>query len=241
MKKISTGLLTAVAALVGTQGQAQEARSADRDTGGDIYISAFIGDNLGRGQVFDGATVGGLPRKIETPTKDGLIGGAAIGVILADTAVGRFRTEAEFSASRNDVTDLVLNDVPRDLVRGGKSVTAGMLNIAYDTPRLFDRVRLTAGAGFGLAAIDYDIRYNVAEAGPAISISTNQSGRLAYQLIGGAAIALNDRFELTGDVRYFEVGSHQVERFNLTTGALDSVLDTKYRSTRLTAGIRYSF
>ena len=116
-----------------------------------------------------------------------------------------------------------------------------MLNIAYDTPRIFDRVRLTAGAGFGLAAIDYDIQYNVAAAGPAISISTNQSGRLAYQLIGGASVELTDGLELTGDVRYFEVGSHQVERFNLTTGTLDSVLGTKYRSTRVTAGIRYAF
>ncbi len=240
MKKLPITLLAAVSALAATQAAARDGDSV-HSSEGDIYVSVFVGDNLGRDQRFEGANPAGAVRNIETPTKDGLLGGAAIGVVLSDSGIGRFRTEAEFSATKNDVRDLILNDVPRDLVRGRKSVTAGMLNLAYDTPRIFDRVRLTAGAGFGLAAIDYDIQYNVAAAGPAISISTNQSGRLAYQLIGGASVAITDRLELTGDVRYFEVGSHQVERFNLTTGALDSVLGTKYRATRLTAGIRYGF
>ncbi len=224
MKKLTITLLAAASTLWATQAAA---RDSEGSSAGDIYVSVFVGDNLGRDQRFEGATVGGAARNIETPTKDGLIGGAAIGVIVSDSGIGRFRTEAEFSAGKNDIKELVLNDVPRDLVRGRKSVTAGMLNIAYDTPRIFDRVRLTAGAGFGLAAIDYDIQYNVAAAGPAISISTNQSGRLAYQLIGGASVELTDGLELTGDVRYFEVGSHQVVRFNLTTGTLDSVLGTK--------------
>lgn len=238
MKKFA-GSLLATALVFPVVAHAQD--EGVHDQSGDVYVSIFVGDNLGRGQVFDGAAIGGAPRKIETPTKDGLIGGGAIGVIVADTGYGRVRAEAEFSASKNDITDLVLNDVPRDLVRGRKSVTAGMLNVAYDTPLIFDRVRFTAGAGLGLAAIDYDIQYNVAAAGPAISISTNQSGRLAYQLIGGASVSLTDRLELTGDVRYFKVGSHQIERFNLTAGTLDSVLNTSYRSTRLTAGVRYSF
>lgn len=241
MIKITGSLLAAVLAFSAVQAHAQHATSETGDSSGDVYVSVFVGDNLGRGQEFDGTAAGGAPRNIQTPTEDGVIGGGAIGLVVADTSYGRLRAEAEFSASKNDITDLVLNDLPRDLVRGRKSVAAGMLNVAYDTPRILDRLRLTAGAGFGLAAIDYDIQYNVAAAGPAISISTNQSGRLAYQLIGGASVNLTDRIELTGDVRYFEVDSHQVERFNLTTGALDSILDTKYRSTRLTAGVRYSF
>ena len=240
MKKFSACLLATTLLLCGAQAQAQET-SGPGASSGDIYLSVFVGDNLGRGQVFSGATVGGAPRDIRTPTKDGVIGGAAIGVIVAETSYGRFRAEAELSGSKNDITDLVLNGVPRDLVRGRKSVTAGMLNVAYDTPRFFDRLRFTAGAGLGLAAIDYDVQYNVAAAGPAISISTNESGRLAYQAIGGASVRLTDRIELTGDVRYFKVGSHQVERFNLTTGTLDSVLGTAYRSTRLTGGLRYIF
>jgi hypothetical protein len=43
-------------------------------------------------------------------------------------------------------------------------------------------------------------------------------------------------------VRYVKFGGHQIERFNLTAGALDSVNDVADKSSvSMTAGLRFSF
>jgi opacity protein-like surface antigen len=208
---------------------------------GQLYGAIFVGDRLGSDQTFSGANLAGAPRVIESPTKDGVIGGAVLGVIAKEGSWGRLRAEGEIAASKNSVKRLILNDVERELLEGRKSATTVMANLVYDTPKLLDRVRFSVGGGFGVAAIDYNIRYNVSAAGPAILIPTNVSGRLGIQAIGGVSVDLTPRFALTADVRYLHVDAHQVERFNQTAGTLDSTLRAKYDSTSVTTGVRYFF
>ncbi|MFD1951503.1 outer membrane protein [Sphingomonas arantia] len=206
-----------------------------------LYGGLFIGDRLGKDQTFAGANAAGAARVIETPTKDGLLGGALLGAIVADAPWGRLRTEVELTNSKSNLKSLSLNGVRRELLNGRKSVSTTMLNAAYDTPKIWDRVRLTVGGGAGTAAIDYDVEYNVAATGPRIQIPTNATGKLALQAIGGLSVEVVRNFELTADVRYLHVNSHNVERFNLTAGTLDSVLKTKYNNASVTTGFRFLF
>ena len=208
---------------------------------GKIYGAIFVGDRFGEDQTFSGETLSGQPRVIESPTKDGVIGGAVLGAIVKEARWGRIRAEAEIAASKNSVSRLILNGQERELLQGRKSVTTVMANLVYDTPKVLDRVRFSVGGGFGAASIDYNIQYNVAAAGPTILIPTNQSGRFALQAIGGVSVDVTERFALTADVRYLHVDTHQVERFNQTAGTLDSTLKAKYHSTAVTAGVRYFF
>lgn len=241
MKSIFVCVAVAATAVLSQAAQAQAQAQPQPQDNGRIYVGVFLGDRLGNEQIFNGATLAGDPRHIQSPTKDGLDGGGYIGVIVADAPWGRLRTEAEISASKNSVDRLILNGQQRQLLQGRKSITATMLNFAYDTPRILDRLRFSAGAGVGAASIDYDIQYNVSPTGPTIFIPTNESGQLAYQLIGGASVDLTRHFALTADVRYLRVAEHKVERFNQSAGTLDSILDAKYHSTALTAGVRYTF
>ncbi|USU13815.1 outer membrane beta-barrel protein [Sphingomonadaceae bacterium OTU29THOMA1] len=206
-----------------------------------LYGGVFVGDRLGKDQTLAGANVAGAPRVVETPTKDGVVGGGVLGAVVADASWGRLRAEAEFTSSKNDIKNLSLNGMRRELLTGRKSVTTMMLNAAYDTPKISDRVRLTVGGGAGAAAIDYAIEYNVAAAGPRIQIPTNATGKLALQAIGGVSIEIAKNFELTADARYMHVNDHSVERFNFTAGTLDSVLKAKYNSASLTTGFRLLF
>ncbi|MDF0487876.1 hypothetical protein PX554_07020 [Sphingomonas sp. H39-1-10] len=204
-----------------------------------FYVGGFLGDRFGSGQTFSGANITGQPRVIETPTKADVTGGVMIGAVAAQGDWGRVRVEGELSASQNSIKRLVLNNVRRELLEGRKAITSEMVNVMYDTPKIANLVRLSAGAGVGNASIDYDIRYNVSASGPAINIPTSVSGHLAWQAIGGASVALGRRVELTTDVRYLRVSEHQVERFNATAGTLDSVLGTRYHSLAATAGFRF--
>lgn len=225
--------------LLATPAFAQDEQGSNPDQDKRFYVGGFIGDRFGSDQTFRGANLAGEPRVIETPTKGDVTGGIVIGAIAAQGEWGRARVEGEFSASRNSVERLILNGVRRELTEGRKSITTEMVNLVYDTPKIANLVRFSVGGGIGNASIDYDIRYNVSAAGPAINIPTSVSGHIAYQAIGGASISLGRRVELTTDVRYLRVSSHEIERFNATAGTLDSVLGARYHSLAATAGFRF--
>jgi len=238
MRKVTLVALGFAGALAGAPAFAQDEQTAP-EANKHFYAGAFLGDRFGSDQTFSGANITGQPRVIETPTKDHVTGGVMIGAVAAQGDWGRMRVEGELSASQNSIKRLVLNDVRRDLLEGRKSITSEMVNVIYDTPKIANLVRLSAGGGVGNASVDYDIRYNVSATGPAINIPTSVSGHLAWQAIGGASVALGRRLELTTDVRYLRVTEHQVERFNATAGTLDSVLGTRYHSLAATAGFRF--
>lgn len=223
------------AALAATLG-AGAAHAADTP----FYAGGFAGASFDDQHLFKGATPTGAARRIETPVKDGAYAGLTLGAVVVDADWGRVRVEGELASRQNKVEKLVLNDVQRQLIEGAKTATTTMINVAYDTPKVFDRVRFSVGAGVGHASLDYDVRYMVTANGPFIAIPTSV-GVVGYQAMAGAQYDLTDRIELTTDVRYFEAGDHQVERFNHTTGALDSVLDADYSAVSVTAGARFRF
>ncbi len=70
-----------------------------------------------------------------------------LGAVVADASWGRLRAEAEFTSGKNDIQNLSLTGTRRERLIGRKPVTTMMLNAAYDTPKIWDRVRFTVGAG----------------------------------------------------------------------------------------------
>jgi opacity protein-like surface antigen len=228
---IIAAALLAAAAFVAANAHAEDER---------FYVSGFLGANIGVTQKLDGATAAGAVRHIEAPLQDDISGGVALGLVAKEAGWGRVRLEGEFSARDNDVDKLVLNGVRRQLLDGHTSVTSEMVNFLYDTPKYWDRVRFTVGAGVGVATVDYNIHYLVTAAGPQIAIPTSVT-ELGYQAILGTSYEVMQGIELTADARYFGVADQQAERFNASAGTLDSVLTAKYASTSLNLGVRYHF
>lgn len=225
---------------------------------GGVYVSIFGGIDTPDEEKLDGQNAAGDLRDIDVALDDGKIFGGALGVAGADSSWGRLRAEVELSFRKSDQEGLTLNGVPRTVIDGSDvSVGAGMLNAYYDTPKFFDRVRFGVGAGFGVASVNHEIGYLIAVP-PAIgtipgqiqiAIPSSETG-YAYQLIGGVEVELSSKLSLIGNVRYFDLGDVQVERFVLnsfingvptTTGTLDSVLDADYSTTSFTVGVRYKF
>jgi opacity protein-like surface antigen len=205
-----------------------------------LYVGVAAGLAADGDHLFEGANLAGAPRRIETPVKDGSLAAITLGVVAKESDWGRVRVEAEIGRRYNKVDRLVLNSVERQLLEGRKEVTSALVNVAYDTPLYWDRVRFTLAAGAGLANVDYDVRYLVAASGPAIAIPTGVS-TLAFQSLVGVQYALNENIELTADLRHLKLDDHQVERFNHTAGTLDSVLDADYSTTGYAVGVRYRF
>jgi len=205
-----------------------------------FYVGGFAGGHFGEEQSFSGANLAGAPRQIDAPQDDGAVAGLVLGMVATEGGWGRLRVEAEFAHRQSDVERLSLNGVQRELLQGESSVSTQLVNLLYDTPQ-WRKLRGTLGAGIGAASYDYDIRYNVAAAGPTINIPTSVSGKLAYQAIIGVQYALTPTWELSADYRYLWGDDHQIERFNQTAGTLDSVLDATYESSAFTVGARYRF
>ncbi len=222
------------------------------------YVTGFAGADSPDSEALDGSNAAGQVRDIDVSLEDGAVSGLAIGVASTDYSFGRFRAEVEASFRQSDVGGVRLNGVDRVVLEGSEvSVAAGMINLVYDTPVYFERLRFSAGAGFGIASIDHEIRYLVVT--PAaigtfpgnlqIAIPATET-TYAYQIIGGVEVALSPHWSLVGDIRYFDLGEIQAQRFILNTiidgvpttnGTLDSILDAEYSTTSVTAGLRFTF
>lgn len=223
-----------------------------------VYITGFAGTDMPDEEALNGVNAAGQVRDIDVALEDASVLGLALGVASPDYSFGRLRAEAEVSFRESDVEGVTLNGVPRVFIEGSNvSVTAGMINVLYDTPVFFDRVRFSAGAGFGIAGIDHEIQYLVVTPGAIgpnpgnfrIAIPTTEV-TYAYQLIGGVDLALTPHWSIVGDVRYLDLGDAQAQRFitnsiingvPTTLGTLDSVLDADYSTTSYTIGLRYTF
>ncbi len=228
----SLSILTAAAAMA----------SPDRQ----VYVGAFTGLHAADTQEMRGANAAGAQRNIDIEYDDAALFGVNLGVAGPDYGWGRLRAEIEVAHRENDVDQLILNGVERGVRDGSHtSVTTAMVNAYWDSRLLQDRFRVGAGAGFGLAGIDHEVRYRVerpASAGGDLAIAIpNTETTFAYQLIGQGEWELGANLSLVGDVRYFDAGAFQAERYVLTTGAFDSVLDTDWTATEATIGLRYRF
>jgi opacity protein-like surface antigen len=220
-----------------------------------FYVAGTFGSDAFDDETISGANAAAQRRDINVEFDNGGYYGVALGLLATESTYGRVRGEVEASFRSADVQALALNGVARNVAEGSEvSVASGMINGFYDTPVYFDRFRLYAGAGLGIAGVDHEIRYLVAN--PAATggnlqiIIPSSEMTVAYQFIGGAEVALSPSWSLTADVRYFDAGDVQVERYIGNTiingtatniGTLDSVLDADLSSVTASAGIRYRF
>ncbi|MEO1252640.1 MAG: outer membrane beta-barrel protein [Pseudomonadota bacterium] len=237
MKYLSAALAAGVSVLAGGVSAAEDRK---------LYVTAKYGLDLQSDEAIRGANVAGAPRNIDIEFDNGRYASAAIGYIAADGAMGRLRFEVEAAYHESDVEQLSLNDVERAFRAGSNvSATTGMINAYYDTPLIADRFRIFGGGGFGIGSIDHEVRYLVErpeEAGGnlAIAIPSTET-TFSYQFGGGLEAVITPRISLVGDVRYVGFGDTQVERFVLTTGAIDSVLDADKSSVVASGGVRFTF
>ena len=222
---------------------------------GRFYVAGNIGTDSFDDEAIRGANPAGAARNIDVTFDDGEFASLAIGVLGAEGRYGRIRGEVETAFRASDVEALVLNSVARTVIDGSEvTISSALVNVYYDTPVYFDRLRLFVGAGFGVAGVDHEIRYLVANPAATggnlqILLPTSET-TTAQQFVAGAEFKLSSAWSLTADVRYFDVGDVQTERFIGNTiingtatnsGTLDSVLDADLSSTAFSAGLRYRF
>ena len=227
MKALLTALL-----LTGVAG------TALADDKREIYGGVFVGLSQADDATAAGANAAGAPRTINLSYDDATLFGVNAGVAGAEQSWGRLRAEIELAFRENDVDQLIFNGNNPGFRPGSHtSLTTSFLNAYWDSPLINDRFRIGGGAGFGVAAIDQEIFYT----GAAPFALSNSEVTQAYQLIGQGEWRLNDQFSLIGDVRYLDTGDFSVERVNLSSGALESILDSDWTSTETSIGLRYRF
>ncbi|CAN0131874.1 unnamed protein product [Phaeothamnion confervicola] len=211
-----------------------------------FYASVHAGQDVQDDESIRGFNVANLPRNNDLTFEDGRAYAVALGVNAFEGDWGRVRFDAELSHREADVDTIFLNNVQQTIRQGSHVLmTAAMLNAYYDTPVYFDHVRFYAGAGVGIANVDHQVRYRItggtAPSLANIAIPTSEP-TWSYQLAGGGEYILTPNWSLLADVRFVEFGNHQIQRFNLTAGALDSVNDVSDKSSvSVMAGLRYSF
>jgi opacity protein-like surface antigen len=240
-------VLLAAAAIIASAGIAQ---AQDR-----AYVAIAGGFDKQDDESIRGANAAGQARNINVGYNDGDYFGVSVGLLGAEKSYGRLRGEVEASYRSSKVKNFVFNGVARSYNESSKvSVAAGLVNFYYDSPKFYDRYRVFAGAGFGVAGVDHEIRYLVANAAATggnlqILIPSSET-TTAYQFALGGEVSLTPNFSFVADARYFDVGDVQVERYIGNTiingvatnsGTLDSVLDADLSSTTFTLGFRYSF
>lgn len=221
----------------------------------DKYVFLSAGVDFAEDEDITGANAAGQPRDIDVAFDNGDYFSGGFGFVGKDGAYGRFRAEFEAAFRESKVESLALNGVDRAFDSSSEvSIASAMANAYWDSPTFYDRFRVYGGAGFGLAGVDHEIRYLVANAsatnGNLQIIIPSSETTYAYQVMAGAELALTPRFSLTTDVRYFDVGDVQVERYIGNTiingtatsnGTLDSVLDAELQSLTATFGVRFAF
>ena len=211
-----------------------------------LYAGINFGQNNFNDAELRGANASGAPRNIDIDLESGTFIAGSLGFIATDTEYGRLRFDVEAAFRDGDVDQLVLNDVERRVRDGSElSATTLMINAYYDTPLFAERFRGFAGAGFGVGNIDHEVRYLVErpeEAGGNLAIAIPSSETtLAYQFVIGAEAEITPHLSFVVDGRFVEFGDTQVERFVLTTGSLDSVLDSNNGATTVSFGLRARF
>jgi opacity protein-like surface antigen len=219
-----------------------------------FYAGVFMGAATPDEQTLFGQNEAGVLRDIVIDYDSSTMIGANLGAVAAAGEWGRARVEVELSHWQADVDALSLNDVDRVVLDGSESsVATGFINAWYDSPLFLQRARMSFGAGVGLAGVDNEVEYLVANAaatnGQAHIALPGTEVTYAYQVMAAVEFALNPAWSLVGDVRHLELGDYQAERYILNTpgfgsgtnGTLDSILDADWSATSVTAGLRYKF
>ncbi|WP_179378959.1 outer membrane protein [Jannaschia marina] len=204
----------------------------------DSYFAFFGGLSSLDNPTFSGdVTPPGGPQTVDTDFDSGFGLGVAYGRGFgALGAAARLRGEIEFSFADSNVDSIAFsgNGPAAEINVGGDLRTSrlfGNLLVDFETGGAFTPY---LGAGLGIAHTESDLVY-----GPGVRIDDSHTG-LAAQLIAGASYRIDERWSLTGDVRYIRDFDVELDRL-APTGALTGVVEEDIDSHAVNIGLRYRF
>jgi len=147
----------------------------------------------------------------------GLLIGGAVGYDYA----GPWRAELEYTYRSGEV-----NGLPASFARTGDyASTAIMVNGLYSFGEV-GRLRPYAGLGIGVTReVDFDLTSGPAAPPPFAVGEYSTSGRVAYQVLAGADVALSQRWSGFGEVRAFAIDSPSLPGSGRTLTADYQTLD----------------
>lgn len=200
----------------------------------ETYGFAFGGFATVQDPTFSGI-VGGSPETVETFfDNEGYSLGFGVGASLSQWAPG-LRGEIELSYTSGDINNTNFSgNGPAQEAANGSIDTTRLLATVYKDFENGSAFTPYIGAGLGLASSDLGISY-----GPGVTLNDTDRG-LAAQLVIGGSYKVNERFDLTGDVRFirdFDVESQRLSPLGALTGTVSSDVDT----VAVNFGIRYKF
>ncbi len=159
-------------------------------------------------------------------------GGGSYGLFLGyDTS--RLRIEGELSMRDDDVEDHILGGSALPGPTGEASSTSVMGNLIYDFNR-GGRVEPYLGAGIGFTDVDFE-DFGVA---PIPNVLNDGDSSLAYQMLVGLGIGLNEDWDLFLDYRWLAADDLSLTVSDVA-GAVTS--DVDYEVSNFGFGLRYSF
>ncbi len=204
-----------------------------------VYVSAFGGLGMQTRQVSTEVVAGtGAPaRQFAVRFDPGFLAGGGIGYAFADSGYGRFRIEAELGYRQNGVKKGTLDGNPIPF-QGDDSSLAGILMIYYDLMGPSERLRPYVGAGVGLAGVESDATFALF-GGPVRHLGGPTDTEIAWQVVGGIAVAIGRRFDLTIDGRYYATTNPSWTTDLATAGT--GRFGSGFRTWHATAGFRFHF
>ncbi len=152
--------------------------------------------------------------------------GYNVSAALGFRFIPALRTEIEAGFRKNDFDEAAING-PSTSLGGDVMVWSGMLNVFFDfvNPTNFTPY---IGGGAGWAWVDADLR------GPAGASFDERDDVWAWQIGGGASMAINPQMALVLDYRYFVTDDPEFT-FNGTA------VETEYTSHNVALGLRFNF
>jgi len=198
--------------------------AASHAVAGGWYLKAFLGAND-----IDDVQFAIDTGVIDTSLDTGTMWGIAFG-----RQFKHFRLEGEIDTTRsNDVDRHRLNGAALAGSSGDIESEAGIINILFDFRR---EARIVPYVGVGVGVAEVELNDFGVNAIP--DVVSDEDNLLAYQLLGGVGVPLNDRWILDFDVRYYWTDDAEIST-SPTTGALQN--EVEYEAVGVTAGFRYDF
>ena len=198
---------------------------------GRVYLKGFGGADLPEG--FDGAESARTGHGLEDVSfRFDYDTGAVLGVAIGYVASPRVAVELEYAYRRSYAVvsgvrtlGMTANEFSFD---ERVTVQSGMVNAFYRFDGIGPQGRVTPYAGAGLGIASADVR-GIGRADPA----------LAWQVIGGAAYAIDAHWSLSGEVRWFSTeggtfiesveGADFIEPVETGFDAFDVLVGASYR------------
>lgn len=185
------------------------------------YISASAGwNNLDNADTrIENGVSPGTAAVFTINTDENYSGHAAFGYDL-----GALRVEAEVGMTQNDNVEYN-SSTPAAIRRaadGNVTTLSAMANIFYD----FDlgggfTPFVGVGGGFTKADVEFTAPYPTTPNAAAITIIDNDATNIGWQIMAGATIPLTGNMSLTGQYRYYDIGTVDMNDVNGRAAQVD--------------------